>query len=363
MDNLQPQPNMPPTIWETNPHLKKLLLVLIFVFLFSGIGLTVFAVWSNQYREQAYEQTQAELQKLKANQSANRPVSEPAVATSTPIEIKGWQTYKNDKYGFELTLTDAWKGYIVTEVSIQNIPVVVFGFPTTDTINWKEGYTKYLHIFIFTKTQWKQVNSSTRSEPNEPEYLDQNDKYVFAYSEGFQDVPKDLEYLLKKDSELQKAITTFKLINLVDTSTWKIYKNDQYGFEFSYPNDWNYEQNKTDNFPVNINFAPSYKLESKFYYFFIDIWKLDNLAIKTLDEYVSHFESIVGQMTDTHVSNIPAKEIEYYSKANPTILNYQLRFIKEGYGYNIGSYDDKVNTSDKNIEITRAIISTFKFTK
>jgi hypothetical protein len=22
-----------------------------------------------------------------------------------------WKTYKNEKYGFELTLTDAWKGY------------------------------------------------------------------------------------------------------------------------------------------------------------------------------------------------------------------------------------------------------------
>lgn len=65
MDELQPKPN----IWEQNPRLKNLLLVLIFVFLCSGIGLTLFSVWSNKYRQQAYEETQATLQniKLKSN--------------------------------------------------------------------------------------------------------------------------------------------------------------------------------------------------------------------------------------------------------------------------------------------------------
>lgn len=36
------------TVWETNPHLRILLLVLIFVFLFCGIGLVLF----NQYQAQ-----------------------------------------------------------------------------------------------------------------------------------------------------------------------------------------------------------------------------------------------------------------------------------------------------------------------
>ena len=53
-----------PTLWEANPNLKALLLVLIFVFLLSGIGLTVFTVWSNRYRQQVYDETQATLQSI-----------------------------------------------------------------------------------------------------------------------------------------------------------------------------------------------------------------------------------------------------------------------------------------------------------
>ena len=69
MDNLNTQQNIiMPTIWEQNPKLKMLLLVLIFVFLFSGIGLVVFAQWSNNYREQVYEQTKAGLPKHVINQ-------------------------------------------------------------------------------------------------------------------------------------------------------------------------------------------------------------------------------------------------------------------------------------------------------
>jgi hypothetical protein len=53
--------------WTRNPNLKTLLLVLIFVFLISGIGLAIFTAWSNNYRQQAYDQTQAALQTLKSN--------------------------------------------------------------------------------------------------------------------------------------------------------------------------------------------------------------------------------------------------------------------------------------------------------
>ena len=49
--NLQPSPE---TVWTSNPHLKTLLLVLIFLFLLSGIGLTVLKVIGQNYREQIY---------------------------------------------------------------------------------------------------------------------------------------------------------------------------------------------------------------------------------------------------------------------------------------------------------------------
>ncbi|HYV33401.1 MAG TPA: hypothetical protein VE973_00945 [Candidatus Limnocylindria bacterium] len=90
MENLPPQP--PLTIWETNPKLKSLLVVLIVILLISGIGLQVFSIWSQNYKQKVYEETVNGLPKHKI-----------PVATSTPLtNTTEWKAYKNDEYGFEL---------------------------------------------------------------------------------------------------------------------------------------------------------------------------------------------------------------------------------------------------------------------
>ena len=50
-------PQLQPTIWENNPKLKTLLLILVVVFFLCGIGLVIFQQWSNSYREKIYEET------------------------------------------------------------------------------------------------------------------------------------------------------------------------------------------------------------------------------------------------------------------------------------------------------------------
>ena len=100
MDTLQPQPD----IWEQNPKLKSLLLILIFVFLGSGIGLVVFAQWSNNYREQIYEQTKAGLPLHQIKQATTTPESQ----TNASAAMAGWKTYKSDHYGFEFEYPSNW---------------------------------------------------------------------------------------------------------------------------------------------------------------------------------------------------------------------------------------------------------------
>ncbi len=97
IDNLEPKPNM----WETNPKLKMLSLVFIFVFLFSGIALVIFSVWSNQYRQKIYEETQSSLPKHEAGVSENQKVG--------ISDTSNWKTYKNDQYGFEFQYPATWQ--------------------------------------------------------------------------------------------------------------------------------------------------------------------------------------------------------------------------------------------------------------
>ncbi|HYV33585.1 MAG TPA: hypothetical protein VE973_01945 [Candidatus Limnocylindria bacterium] len=92
MDNLQP--TIQPTIWETNPKLKTLLLVLIVVCFLSGIGLVIFSQWSNNYREQVYEETVSGLPTHKSTKS------EPVVVAAAE---KGWVTYINNTYGYQIS--------------------------------------------------------------------------------------------------------------------------------------------------------------------------------------------------------------------------------------------------------------------
>lgn len=93
-NNFQPKPAMP-TIWEANPKLKTLLLVLIFVFLASGIGLVIFAQVQAEYRQKIYEETKAGLPKHEESKSASQ------LASSQSEETKDWKTYRNEEYGFE----------------------------------------------------------------------------------------------------------------------------------------------------------------------------------------------------------------------------------------------------------------------
>jgi len=40
--------------------------------------------------------------------------------------------------------------------------------------------------------------------------------------------------------------------NVIDTSDWKTYRNDEYGFEFKYPKDWKVEKRSGVNFDLSI---------------------------------------------------------------------------------------------------------------
>ena len=93
-------------VFTKNPKLKNLILILIVVLLFSGIGLTVFSYQQSIYRQKLYYETEAGLpiHKIKKIQgddetvciqvitSAKNPLTGQIQEFPTPCDIpEGWQ--------------------------------------------------------------------------------------------------------------------------------------------------------------------------------------------------------------------------------------------------------------------------------
>lgn len=107
-------------------------------------------------------------------------------------DISNWQIYRNDEYGFELTLVDGWEGYsIINEQwSGENIgetnrgkeyngPEIIIRHPRySENETWQD-----IPIMIFDHSQWALIESNdlnVSTAPVQPYELSRNSSYVFA---------------------------------------------------------------------------------------------------------------------------------------------------------------------------------------
>src|SRR3989344_902831 len=104
-------------VFQTNPRLRGLLLVLIFTFAASGIALAVFAQIQSYHRDQLYYATEAALPVNRVNQNNQNP-STSSGSSIGESETTNWKTYRNEELGFELSIPDTWEDYRVIEDSI-----------------------------------------------------------------------------------------------------------------------------------------------------------------------------------------------------------------------------------------------------
>ena len=110
-----------------------------------------------------------------------------------PDQVADWKTYKNNEYGFELTLPDSWKNYSVVKETWKGWSVfevedvgqtysgtkVVIKNPQTNSQQiWQD-----IPIMIFTPEIWKLVNEekiAVSAAPIGPAKIGENAKYIFA---------------------------------------------------------------------------------------------------------------------------------------------------------------------------------------
>ncbi|OGZ67315.1 MAG: hypothetical protein A3D35_01015 [Candidatus Staskawiczbacteria bacterium RIFCSPHIGHO2_02_FULL_34_9] len=120
-----------------------------------------------------------------------------------------WETYKNNEYGFQITLTDVWKGYKVLTDQDDNWGAHSLSFEvlTKDTSypSYSSGYATVFTIVAFPHELWTKLQ---KEEGPHGAYITENNDFVFAYYQ-WQAAPDDLWNV---NFNVPEIISTFKFI-------------------------------------------------------------------------------------------------------------------------------------------------------
>lgn len=139
-------------------------------------------------------------------QAAVQPAqNQTTVNSNQPTESStaDWKTYTNEQYGFELKLPELFNGYQIknrTDIVYKDVIYIDIQIPVSSK---EGGMASPLGIAVYPIKTWATVSAEGGPIPN---YIMQNDLYVFAYF-GWQDPPISL---IGKDFKISQIISTFK---------------------------------------------------------------------------------------------------------------------------------------------------------
>jgi len=172
-------------------------------------------------------------------------------------DISDWQAYQNDEYGFSLMYPEDYQVRVLGgnamlgiieqieigrtfdefhETSEDGIHIyVTFGYPTHNDWPWRgldrasimvDGVTCVKYAGVNQEEQDGQQNNIFTSEVF---CLNKDHVFNFYYS-------NDGEEPLPQNNIFEQIISTFKFTKVGAKINWQIYRNEEYGFEFKYPN-------------------------------------------------------------------------------------------------------------------------------
>ncbi|HEY4512063.1 MAG TPA: hypothetical protein VJH63_00160 [Candidatus Paceibacterota bacterium] len=321
---------------------------------------------------------------------------------SISADTSNWKTYKNEKYGFEF-------GYS-SDIRVAELPTGKNSSYLLNILIDKDEKVLSGAIQAYKNPESKEgidfLRESVKKfygivDPNWPTQIPLTDAKVTEslitskpaimviysmVSESNQKYPSVLLYTLNKNyifrisftpwpnESASKILSTFKFTDpsLADTSNWKTYKNEKYGYSISYPSDWTADPETSSMYPPEVNNIPSivsmvdkdkkHKIGILVYgngkegpLFIYDAPKKQEAVIAGSSQIAYIFPDGY-EYCDPSLYDVPEGQI-VAAKGDCSFFTIPIKF--NNYWYRLGATGDAKEYSG----IYKEIFSSFKFTK
>lgn len=330
---------------------------------------------------------------LEFTQKMDAEKEESGHSFDSPIDWETPQVYRNDRFGFQFTVTDAWRGYRVRQADVAMLSLIdnAVGFnleiPTKDSSYTKAnyqhsaGYAPVLSIYMYTKPVWQTLQSGEEG-PAGGTYITGDDYHVFTYFDWHSDPPFDLQSV---DFEISKVISTFSLFEKerVDTSNRRTYINTKYGYSIKYPANWYVDTTASEkdlelrvpereetlggdtyfsDFPDVWQYNPSNPLIVDHFEISLLVYKIDPRM--TYAQFLKkHFDYLSPTaMESIKINGVPAMRVIMVTTDHPVGVTVVGVFIKSGDRIFVFSYSGKPITQ-ANRDTANRIIGSFQLSE
>ncbi len=298
------------------------------------------------------------------------------VAQSVPVQngVEEWKTYRNEEYGFEFKYPVTNNPYIK---DIVTYPEGDFGgrLLALEVGSNDDGLHTSVAFVLVTdnsETELSDFQDTKRYKKIIDEELMTNGvlwklvEYEILYPADINFTriasykSKNYTYSISTayDREkFNKILSTFKFIDKADTSTWKTYRNEEYGIEFKYPGDWV----KMDNYqtdPDLITIVSSKEAAERKCYEGCgpDLWFYVHKNTN-VEKYIKDPGNLVYSPKKISIDNHIAYEV-----VEGGYDSYYVILVQKGNDlYEIFAYNKELSLSSETVE--SQILKTFKFTK